>query len=47
MLIYYVLGARLINFDKCKKIVKVFFSTEFEGGRHLTRIKKLDKKNAK
>jgi len=41
------LGARFINFDKCKKIVKVFFSTEFEGGRHLTRIKKLDKKNAK
>jgi len=37
------LGARLINFDTSKKIVKLFFSTQFEGGRHLTRIEKLDK----
>jgi len=37
------LGARLINFDTSKKIVKFFFSTQFEGGRHLTRIKKMDK----
>ncbi|MFM7673050.1 MAG: ribose 5-phosphate isomerase B [Candidatus Fonsibacter sp.] len=38
------LGARLINFHKSKKIVKVFFSTVFEGGRHIKRVEKLDQK---
>lgn len=37
------LGARLINFNNAKKIINTFISTKFEGGRHTTRVKKLDK----
>ena len=37
------LGARLINFNNTKKIINTFISTKFEGGRHTTRVKKLDK----
>tara|TARA_Y100000590_G_scaffold2997_1_gene3990 strand:- start:604 stop:1041 length:438 start_codon:yes stop_codon:yes gene_type:complete len=35
------LGARLINKSKAIKLVNVFLSTKFEGGRHLRRVKKV------
>lgn len=37
------LGARITNKDKIKGIVSAFLNTEFEGGRHIDRIKKLHK----
>ena len=37
------LGARYITLDKAIKLIETFFSTEFEGGRHIERIKMLDK----
>jgi len=37
------LGARLISLKNVQKIVYTFISTKFEGGRHTTRVKKLDK----
>lgn len=36
------LGQRTISEDEALKIVKVWLATEFEGGRHLARIKKID-----
>ena len=33
--------ARHISIDEAKKIVEVFLSTEFEGGRHATRVDKI------
>lgn len=35
------LGGRLIGVDLATELVKVFISTEFEGGRHAQRIEKL------
>jgi len=35
------LGSRLINKKLSFKLVEVFLSTKFEGGRHLKRIKKI------
>lgn len=35
------LGARVIDEESALKCVRVFFSTEFEGGRHEVRIKKM------
>ncbi len=35
------LPARFINLDLAKQIVDVFLSTDFEGGRHIRRIKKI------
>ena len=35
------LGERLINKKKAFNLVKIFFNTKFEGGRHLRRIKKM------
>lgn len=35
------LGARIIGVEVAKDIVKTFLTTEFEGGRHQTRIEKL------
>ena len=35
------LGARLINKNKAFNLIKIFLSTNFEGGRHLRRIKKI------
>ncbi len=32
------LGARIIDFEKIKKIVDIFLNTSFEGGRHQRRI---------
>lgn len=37
-----VLGARLINFPAARDIINVWLKTPFDGGRHLTRIQKLD-----
>ncbi len=37
------LGARLISLKNVQKIVYTFISTKFEGGRHINRVKKLDK----
>ena len=37
------LGARLISLKNLQKIVYTFISTKFEGGRHINRVKKLDK----
>ncbi|HLS96243.1 ribose 5-phosphate isomerase B [Sphingobacterium allocomposti] len=33
--------ARFIDLDLAKKIVKTFVTTEFEGGRHATRVNKI------
>lgn len=35
------LGARILSQTKAKKILDIFLSTEFEGGRHIKRIRKL------
>lgn len=39
------LGARITNKDEIKGIVSAFLDTEFEGGRHIDRIKKLHTKD--
>lgn len=36
------LGARLIGQDMAKSVLQTFLHTEFEGGRHMARIKKLE-----
>ncbi|WDF77902.1 ribose 5-phosphate isomerase B [Mucilaginibacter sp. KACC 22773] len=33
--------ARFISIDEAKKIIEAFFTTEFEGGRHATRVGKI------
>lgn len=38
---FLVMPARFISFDEAKKIVDVFLSTPFEGGRHAARVKKI------
>lgn len=35
------LPARFLEFEEASKIVKIFLSTEFEGGRHNTRVEKI------
>lgn len=35
------LGARYIDFEAAKSIIKVFLSTEFEGGRHERRVQEI------
>lgn len=35
------LGARFINTDEAKEAVKLWLETEFEGGRHERRVKKI------
>lgn len=40
------LGARTTGVDTARDILKVFFSTAFEGGRHQRRVAKLDADNA-
>jgi ribose 5-phosphate isomerase B len=37
-----VLPARFISDEDAKKCIDVFFSTNFEGGRHLDRVKKIN-----
>jgi len=36
-----VLGGGLISFNQAKKIIQIWFSTKFEGGRHGRRIRKI------
>jgi len=36
-----VIGGRIVGRDLAKEIVRVWFSTEFEGGRHTNRITKI------
>ena len=36
------LGQRTITAEEALKIVKIWLATEFEGGRHLARIRKID-----
>ena len=36
-----VMPGRFISWDEAKKILEVFFATEFEGGRHQRRIDKI------
>lgn len=38
-----VLGARVIGVEIMLSVAKVYFSTEFEGGRHQRRVDKLEK----
>jgi ribose 5-phosphate isomerase B len=37
------LPGRFIDFDVAVEAVRVFFSTEFEGGRHIPRVEKISK----
>lgn len=37
-----VLPARFISIEKAEAIVKAFFSTDFEGGRHTARVNKIN-----
>ena len=37
------LGARFTSYDEIMRIVQKWFQTDFEGGRHLRRIKKIEK----
>lgn len=37
-----ILSSEEVSFHKAKKIIDVFLNTEFEGGRHITRLKLLD-----
>ncbi len=36
------LGARITPLEKIKEMVKIFLTTEFEKGRHITRIDKIE-----
>ena len=36
------LGARMTDYDLLEKIVDVWLNTDFEGGRHLTRINMIE-----
>lgn len=36
------LGARMVSLDLALRIVDVWLTTDFEGGRHVARIKKID-----
>lgn len=36
------LGGRVLQFDSAVLILKSFLETSFEGGRHLTRVQKMD-----
>jgi ribose 5-phosphate isomerase B len=38
------LGARLIDLDTAKRLVRLFLETPFEGGRHADRVEKLSRK---
>lgn len=37
-----VLGSRIINIDIAKSCVKTFLTTDFDGGRHMARVSKLN-----
>jgi ribose 5-phosphate isomerase B len=35
-------GARFVSQTKCLEAIKIFMTTQFEGGRHQTRVMKID-----
>ncbi len=37
------LGALFVNIERAKKIIEKWLNTEFEGGRHLRRIKQIER----
>ncbi len=39
-----VMSSKIVKEDKVQSLLDVFFNTEFEGGRHLTRLNKIDAK---
>jgi ribose 5-phosphate isomerase B len=39
------LGAKMVSEDLAKEMLKAFVATEFEGGRHENRVKKLGSRN--
>lgn len=41
------LGANLISFEDSLKIIEIFLNTDFEGDRHIRRLKKLNISNNK
>ncbi|MDR2074355.1 MAG: ribose 5-phosphate isomerase B [Oscillospiraceae bacterium] len=41
------LGGRFLSLDGSIEIVDVFLTTKFEGGRHKTRVKKIEVKNGR
>jgi len=38
-----VLGAKFVNTSKAKKMIEVWLATKFEGGRHLRRIRQIER----
>jgi len=38
-----VLGAEFVNIKVAKKIIDIWLNTDFEGGRHLRRIKQIER----
>ncbi|MFA5878844.1 MAG: ribose 5-phosphate isomerase B [Candidatus Margulisiibacteriota bacterium] len=37
-----VLGGRITEFDVAKELINIWLTTEFEGGRHIPRLDKID-----
>ncbi len=37
------MGAKVVSVDEMKKIIKIYFSTPFDGGRHSARVDKIAK----
>lgn len=42
-----IMGGRIVGKDLAKEIVRVWLSTEFEGGRHLLRLEKIKRIESK
>jgi ribose 5-phosphate isomerase B len=40
-------GARITPFDEIEKMVRTFFTTPFDGGRHAKRVEKINELNCK
>lgn len=38
-----VMGSRFVNISKAKKMIEIWLNTEFEGGRHLRRIRQIER----
>lgn len=38
------IGARFVDYDECIKAINIFLNIEFEGGRHISRVEKIDHK---
>lgn len=37
-----VIPSEIVDFNKAKKLIKIFLTTDFEGGRHIPRLQLLD-----